>query len=180
MRNDPSPINKKILLAVISGAVIIVVGIVAGYFLIPRDKGPIPEDLQPQLSFSPFVLPDKSTGVVATNYRITKAEDDTQILNYTITIDGVNVALSEYTQPPQFTEIPDFKDRFLSDVAQQYATVPTSSGTIYLGRMAKQNNKQLAVMIEKGLLVFMNPDKELDQAQWRHIGDQLEIQKIIN
>jgi hypothetical protein len=33
-------------------------------------------------------------------------------------------------------------------------------------------------MIERGLLVFMNPDKELSEAEWRSIGDQLEIQKV--
>jgi hypothetical protein len=35
-------------------------------------------------------------------------------------------------------------------------------------------------MIEKGLLVLMSPSQDLDEAQWRNLGDQLEVQKIIN
>jgi hypothetical protein len=43
--------------------------------------------------------------------------------------------------------------------------------------MPKQNNKQLAVLLERGLIIFMTPSRELDDATWRQIGDSLEIQK---
>ncbi len=95
-----------------------------------------------------------------------------------IHFDGNTVTVSEYSQPPEFTEIPEYKNRFLSNVINQYDTVQTSNGTIYLGRATKQDKKQLALMIERGLLVFMSPDKDLANAQWRSIGDQFEIQKI--
>jgi hypothetical protein len=117
----------------------------------------------------------------AGGYKLTIAESDIKVLSYGIhTNTGAAVTLSEYTQPDQFTDIAEYKDRFLTNVAKQYATVQTSNGVIYLGRLTRDNNRQLGIMLEKGLLVFMNPDKEMDQVQWHSLGDQLVIQKITN
>lgn len=140
----------------------------------------LPIEISSTLTFSPFVL-SKSQEFTASDYKFSTAENNIQILNYVIkTFDGTTITLSEYTQPPEFTEIPEYKDRFLTNVAQQYDTVQTANGTIYLGRLAKQKNRQLGVMLERGLIVFMSPDKPLDKTQWRALGDQLYIQKITN
>ena len=112
---------------------------------------------------------------------MTKAENNIDILSYSILIDaGPTIRVSEYPQPQEFTDIPEYKDRFLANVAQQYSTVATSEGTIYLGRLARQANKQLGVMLEKGLIVFMSPDRDVTPEQWRALGDQLIIQKTNN
>ena len=150
-----------------------------GYLYFSRDDNPIPPALQSQLTFSPFVLPKDSKAYTTTDYEFSPAEGKVQILSYLIHLPDNTIKVSEYVQPPEFTEIPESKDRFLNN-AKQYATVQTSNGTIYLGRFALQNNKQIGIMIERGLLVFMSPDKELSEAQWRNLGDQLEIQKVVN
>lgn len=160
-------------LLILGGAV---VGI-AKHFSV--DANPIPSDMRPNLTFSPFVIPANSKTYATANYKFSTVENATQLLSFNALLPGgASVAVSEYTQPPQFAEISEYKDRFLTNVAQQYANVQTANGTIYLGRLTKQNNNQLGVMIEKGLLVFLNPDKELQEAQWRSLGDQLELQKI--
>jgi hypothetical protein len=88
------------------------------------------------------------------------------------------VTLSEYPQPPQFNDIPEYRDRFLNNIASQYKTVQSASGVIYLGKMVKQDGRQLGIMLERGLIVFMNPERELSDAEWRQLGDLLEIRKI--
>jgi hypothetical protein len=98
-------------------------------------------------------------------------------LSYILSIDDATVTISEYTQPSQFDDVPDFKDKFLENVIQKTTSVSTASGTIILGQQAKQQNKQLAIMLERGLVVFMNPSKTLEQKQWRTIGDALEVIK---
>lgn len=172
-----NPLIKIIILTLC--AITLIASGTGALLLFTRDTSPIPAQIRSQLTFSPFVLPNNS-GYVTTDYKFNAAEDKVHILSYLVTSKDVTVSVSEYTQPPEFTDIPEYKDRFLSNIAKQYDTVQTSNGAIYLGRQALQNNKQLGVMIERGLLVFMSPDKDLDSTQWRSLGDQLEIQKIKN
>lgn len=158
--------------------ILVLTTVITAIFLLgTRSNSPIPTDIRDQLTFSPFIMSDTYK---TTDYSFTVAESDLKILSYTIsTPGGGTVLLSQYPQPPEFTDIPEYKDRFLSNVVGQYATAPTSNGTIYLGRTATPEKKQLAVMIERGLLVFMKPDRELTEAQWRNIGERLEILKVI-
>ena len=162
------------------GLFVVVAGSIAAYRFATRVVSPLPDAIQSQLTFSPFII-ENSKKYKSESYKFSKAEDNTQIFSYLIrATNGPTISLSEYTQPQQFTEIAEYKDRFLTNVAKQYATVATSNGTIYLGRMSKQNNKQLGVMLEKGLIVFMAPDSEMNEAQWRALGDQLKILTIEN
>ncbi len=165
------------VIAVIA-VVVLGVGGAAGYYFATRDTNPLPQDVRAKLDFTPLILQTDSKDFTASQYKINTVEDGTKILTYVVSGgNDIKVTVSEYVQPTQFTDIPEYKDRFLSGVAQQYDTVPTSTGIVYLGRMAKQNNAQLAVMIENGLLVLMNPSKELNSDQWRSIVEQFKLQK---
>jgi hypothetical protein len=149
------------------------------YLFATRDTNPVPRHLQNDLIFSPLVIPKDSNRYTTTDYKFASAEEKVQILTYIIhTREGVAISVSEYTQPQQFAEIPEYKDRFLTNIAKQYATVQTANGVIYLGRMPNQNNRQLAVLLERGLIVFMTPDQEMDQARWRELGDEFILQKM--
>ena len=149
------------------------------YYYVTRDMNPIPTTIRQNLTFSPLVIPSGIKGYTTNNYQVTKTENNTNILSYTIqTSFGFAIHLSEYSQPQEFTDIPEYKDRFLTNVAQQYSTVASSGGTVYLGRLARQGNKQLGVMLEKGLIVLMSPENDVPSEQWRALGDQLVIQKI--
>lgn len=154
--------------------------IIVGYRYATRDTSPIPVAIRSQLTFSPFILADPTKKYTTSDYKFNTAENNVHILSYVIHTKTAIITVSEYTQPSEFSEIPEYKDRFLSNVIKQYATVQSSNGTIYLGRLPRQGNKQLALMIEKGLLVLMSPSQDIDEAQWRNLGDQLEVQKIIN
>lgn len=171
--------QKKVVVLVLLVIILITVAI-GGYLYFNRDTNPIPKQLRSQLTFSPFVIPVNTKGHSTSDYEFNKTDDGTQILKYEIHFENNVIIISQYPQPPQFSEIPDFKNQWLNNTAQQYSSVSSSSGTIYLGRAVKQNNKQLAIMIERGLLVFLSPDKKLTEQQWRSLGDQLEIQKIGN
>lgn len=158
-----------LLLVVISG--------IGGYLYLSRDTNPIPTNIQTELTFSPFVIPSDTKDYSTSSYTYTAAEDKVWVLSYIIDLPNSSLTVTQYTQPPEFTDIPEYKDRFLTNIAKQYDTVQTANGVIYLGKMTRQNNKQLGVMLEKGLLVFMSPSSELDPSQWRNLGDRLEIQR---
>jgi hypothetical protein len=169
--------QSKLLLVSIA-IVLLGFGCIGGYLYATRSTNPIPQDIKGAMTFSPFVVTDNSNGFKTTDYKFTTAEDNTKILTYVVTTQsGTTITVSQYEQPSQFSDIPEYKDRFLSNIVKQYATVQTPSGVIYLGRMAKQNDKQMAIMIEKGLLVLMNPSRELSESEWRELGNKLDIQK---
>jgi hypothetical protein len=160
------------------GVIVIGVSVFGIYWFGFRANNPIPTDIQAQLTFSPLVIPKGTDNFETSEYKFATVENGLEILSFIITTPTASVSVSEYPQPIEFIEIPEYKDRFLTNAINQYSVVPSSNGSIYLGRAVKQDNRQLAIMIERGLLVFMNPDKELSEAEWRSIGDQLEIQKV--
>ena len=167
------------VIALIVSVGLIFAGFSLAHILRPKDN-PVPASVSSQIDFSPLVIPKNIKAPKTSDYQVSIVEDGTHLLRYIIHIDDATVAVSEYTQPSQFTDVPDFKSKFLEDVVQQTASVSTSSGTIILGQMAKQQNKQLGVMLERGLVVFMSPSKTLEQKQWRTIGDALDVVKPTN
>lgn len=175
-RNNTSALRNVLLpLAIVA---VFSAGGYGVYAYMTHKTAVLPASIQTKLTFSPLVVDGNSQDFTSSDFKSSKVEDGTELLSFLVhTASGNTVSVSEYTQPPQFTDIPEYKSRFLSNVAKQYDTVQTSNGVIYLGRQAKNNNKQLAVMLEKGLVIFMAPDKEIDNTQWRKLGDQLELQE---
>lgn len=179
VRTNQGQHGRKIIMWTLAVLVVVALG-VGGYLYFSRDNNPIPPALRSQLTFSPFVLPHGTENYSTTDYKIDTSEDKAQILSYLIHTKSDTITVHEQSQPLEFTEIAEYKDRFLNNVAKQYDTVQTSNGIIYLGRLARQGDMQMGIMIERGLLVFMSPDKKLNASQWRNLGDQLEIQKVVN
>lgn len=169
--------NRRNSIRILVVLFLILIG-VSFYMFTIRDNSSVLEQMRTQLTFSPLIVPENTKDYSSSSYKIALTENKEQTLSYLVHTTTGTISISEQLQPPEFTEIPDYKQRFLDNVAKQYDTVQTSNGIIYLGRLARQNNKQLGIMLEKGLLIFINPDKELDSTQWRNFGDQLEIQKI--
>lgn len=177
MRRKKQRFQRYIAFGVAALCLIALVAAIS-YQRFERNAARLPATIREVITFSPFLIPVDSMQYEATDYKLSNVENNIQLLSYILTSKDGQVTVSEYPQPPQFTDIPEYKERFLANIIKQYATVQTASGTIYLGRQTKQDNKQLAIMIERGLIVLMNPQKDLTEQQWRVIGEQLEIQKI--
>jgi hypothetical protein len=165
-----------VLLVIIAAGLLVVGGFTLAHILKPK-QNPVPASISSQIDFTPLVIPANVETPTTSDYKISTVEDGNRILTYIIHLDDATVTVSEYPQPSQFVDVPDFKDKFLENVVQQSSSVSTASGAIILGQMAKQQGKQLGVMLERGLVVFMTPSKTLDQKQWRAIGDNLEVIK---
>lgn len=159
-------------------AVFIATGAMANYRHLEREAARIPVTVRQNLTFSPLIVTLDNKDYTATDYRLSEVDGQVQLLSFIVHFGGQKVTVSEYAQPPQFVEITEYRERFLNNVIKQYATVQTANGTIYLGKQQKQNDKQLGIMLERGLIVMFNPEKDLTQAEWRQLGDQFDIQKI--
>lgn len=162
---------------VISGLFLIVAGAFITY-IGTRPQHVVPTDIQQRLSFSPFVISPSSHIGRAADYKLNKTETGVQTLVYRLTVSDADVTVTQSVQPSQFVDIPNYKDQFLSNVFNQYATVQTANGVIYLGRADKLRNHQFGVMLEKGLLIFLNPTKELSDQTWRSIGNSLLVENM--
>ncbi len=164
--------SKKRLTKWAITATIIVVGLgAAGWFVWHLRQPIIPADIRSQLSFSPLAY----VGGGVSSYKYDSKE---KVLSYIIEGEGGNaITVTEQPQPPQFTEIPEYKDRFLENVMKQYSSVQSSNGTVYLTRPPKQS-KQVAIIIDKGLLIFMSADKDLSDEQWIKLADHLELEVL--
>lgn len=162
-------------------ALLVIAGVAAvNYQYLERQAARIPASIRQDLAFSPFVVTLDNKDYEATDYKLAEVEKGVQLLSFIVHFEGKSVTVSEYVQPPQFNEIPEFKQRFLDNAIQQYATVQTANGTIHLGKQVKQGGKQLGIMLERGLIVMFNPASELTQPEWRRLGDQFDVQKISN
>lgn len=160
------------------GVLIVAIGAIVTLFILTRPpKEPVPT-WQSELNFSPFLISNNASGYTESDHKVSVSEEEVKILSYVVTTPQTTVTISEYPQPPQFNDIPEYRDRFLNNIASQYKTVQTASGVIYVGKMVKQGDKPLGVMLERGLIVFMNPARELSDTEWRELGDLLEIKKI--
>lgn len=174
--NPRRRIRNAFIIGIATAALLLIGGGVLLY--VNRDRNPIPDDMRTTIVFSPLVIPIEDELFATKNYTLNRAENNDQILTYTIEFDNKEITVSQYTQPTEFVEIPEYKDRFLTNVVQQNEVVQTANGAIYLGQLSKQNNAQLGVMLENGLIVFMRPNQPLDAAEWRRIGETLQVQKI--
>lgn len=163
---------------IVFGIVLVCVSALVSVTLFRNAAKPLSKDVSQTLSFSPLV-PDRNSGLKPSNTTLSRTEDGTQLLSYSLVVDTIKLAVSENVQPSQFDEVPEYKNRFLTNVINQYATIQTAGGTIYLGRSEKQNNKQIALILDKGLMVFLNPESELTDQQWRTVGDSLVVDKTI-
>lgn len=160
------------------GVCVVIGGAFGLYTTLNRDTNPIPVALRTSLEFSPLVIPTTVNTIITSDYKYSPTENpDVSVLSFILQTQDQSITVSEYVQSPEFTDIPEYKNQFLTNVIQQYDTVQTANGTIYLGRLEKQSNEQLAVMLENGLVIFMKPDSDIDATLWRRIGDQLVVQK---
>lgn len=174
-RNTQKIVIGVVLAVVIAGGA----GVVWLQTVRAKSATALPSAIATQLNFSPLVL-SKAPNLRADSYKYDKTNG---VLSYVVRDKTTNqhVTVTEQQQPAQFTEITGYQDQFLTNVIQQSETVQTSNGTVYLGHPSKQPNQQIAVIIDRGLLVFFTPQSsaQLDSNQWRTLVEQLQIQKIL-
>lgn len=169
------------LKAVVLSLTIISLSTLSGWLLYeklqPIDSVPLPRAITSELEFTPIVVRADASGYTSESFEYSAVEDDARVLSYKVNLpSGNHLTVTQYPQPPQFIEIADFKSKFLETKSEQ--TVLVELGIIHLYHPEKQQSKQIGLMLEKGLLLFFNPDQNLDQAEWRAFGNSLTVQRL--
>ncbi|HXY17805.1 MAG TPA: hypothetical protein VEH48_00050 [Candidatus Nitrosopolaris sp.] len=130
----------------------------------------IPKDIQNKVTSVIFV--PKNPQVINKKGTV-KYDSDLKLLSYQATIFGVNTVISEQPTPESFTDIPQVYQKVL-DSWNQYETFNTPQGTVYLTRPGKQSNEEVGVMNSKGTFLFIKPDSNFTDSQWRQLFNSLQ------
>ncbi|OYW85724.1 hypothetical protein B7Z17_01800 [Candidatus Saccharibacteria bacterium 32-49-10] len=147
------------------------------FFLYQANKpvSPLPETIKSTMDFSPFVLPTDNPHYTSENFTYGAPDDkqpDVRVLRFVATskTNSAKMTVTEQIIPDQFTDIPEYKEKFLEGYRSD--TVQSANGIIYIG---KKDNQEIGIMFEKGLMVFLYPEQTISKNEWRQFAETLEI-----
>jgi hypothetical protein len=158
--------TKLTIVSLLLGVVVIGVAIVVFW---PRAHSIIPAAIARQTNFVLFYPreePDIKIQTSSIKYS-TSIKQFSFIVNY----QGRSITFAEQTTPEQFTDIPAYKDAFLTKLGS-YETFENSIGRVDLTR-PKETKNQVAVMISKGTLVFAQTNRDMTEDQWRELFNKI-------
>lgn len=159
-------------LRVIIGVVVSVgIVLIVGLWLFP-DKPPIPGPIKAKLT-STLLVP--RGGDYQVKRESAKYDPKLKVLTYEVAINGVGSAVvSEQPTPDSFIDIPQVYDKVVANM-NEYGTFDSDIGTVHLTRPKDLGGKQAAVMNAKGTLMFVKPERDLSDDQWRKLFNGLEV-----
>ncbi len=139
------------------------------------NRSPIPETIQNELTFSPFILVDGQDGkMLTTSYKYDKKNE---LLSFVIhRAPSEQFTLSEQPTPDEFGDIPTFYPKLL-DKLNSYSTVQTSNGTLNLTRPS--GGAITGILNARGILMFVRSDGATPtDDDWRIVVESLDIYKV--
>jgi multidrug efflux pump subunit AcrB len=164
--------NSNLSLWTKAVVIVVVLILVAGATVLAKQLAPerlVPSSIQKRITSTIF-LPN-SPNVTAKKETV-KYDSKTKLLSYQAAAFGITTVISEQPTPDTFTDIPQVYDKVLESW-KQYEKFDTASGTVYLTRPGDQGGKEVGVMNSKGTLMFVKPEKDLSDDQWRQFFKSL-------
>ena len=153
--------RKKAVIALLVAGLVIALISIAGYLLWPKPI--LPQAVTKQATFTVYVPSSQEVKIAPDT---AKYDKDLKLLSYNVSINGINSVMSMQPVPESFTDIPQYYDKVVAKM-NEYTKFESINGTVYLTRPTDMGGKQLAVMNTKGTLLFVRPDNDLTDDQWR-------------
>jgi hypothetical protein len=149
------------------------IGLVVIVVMLLAPKPPVPVDVKRAVT-STILVPqarevDVSRESMAYNSQL-------KLLSFTTVAFGVKAVVSEQPTPESFIDIPQVYDKVVTNM-NEYSKFDSDSGTVHLTRPKDLGGKQAAVMNAKGTLMFVKPERDLSDDQWRKLFNGLEVIK---
>lgn len=149
------------------------IGLLVIIVMLLGPKPPVPAEIQRAVT-STIMVPKARDVVVARESM--KYDSKLKLLTYSAMAYGVKTVVSQQPTPESFIDIPQVYDKVVANM-NEYKKFDTDSGTVYLTRPTDLGGKQAAVMNTKGTLMFVKPERDLSEDQWRILFNNLEIIK---
>ena len=134
-------------------------------------KSPLPANLTDQAT-STVLVP--ITNDISVNRTTASYNPHIKLLVFSVQVGGIRTVFSEQPTPNTFVDIPQVYDRVIEQ-SQEYGSFETALGTVHLTRPRNAYGKQTAILNTRGTLLFVKPDKELSDSNWRQLFRALTV-----
>jgi hypothetical protein len=161
--------NKIYILATVAILILLVTVVAAGIALAPKPV--LPKSITKQTTFTVFV---PTTSEIMVDTASTKYDAKLKLLSYNATVNGIHIVLSMQPTPESFADIPQFYDKVVAKM-NEYSKFESINGTVHLTRPIDLGGKQTAVVDTKGTLIFVKPESDLTDDQWRQFFKNIDV-----
>ncbi len=163
-------LNLKVWLAV-GVAVLAVVGIIL-IAILSIHHSPF-EPVRKQISFLVFAPGDP----YEVDPKSVSYDDKAKVLYFKAQAgSGAVLNFNEQATPDSFVDVPEVYSK-LTEKLQEYKTLDTAAGRVSLTHPVELKGKQTAVVLSQGTMIFVRPDKDLSEDDWRELFNHLVIIK---
>jgi hypothetical protein len=163
---------KQYRIVWLMGATLAVVGVLT-ITLLAKSEHALSSDIRKQYQATLLVPRADTIEIKADTAEYAPAD---KLLTYHVIYQGSDLILSEQPTPEQFNDFPDLFEKLLGGMGK-YKSIDVELGTVHLTRPPSLKGGQTAVMNTKGTLLFVKPDKDLSEAEWRLFFQSLEVDK---
>lgn len=146
----------------------------SGVIFWQSQRSAFPTDVKKQASFLIFYPRRGSEAEI--NRQSIAYDSSAKVVSYSLIFVGNQLIVNQQATPETFVDIPDYYPNLLEKL-NKTSTLPTELGDVHLTRPTELKGKQSAVVNHKGTLVFVQPDKDIDEDGWRRFFNSLDAVK---
>ena len=162
--------KNKPLLRFLSSFLVIGIIIIIILIVYPN-KPPFRGELKSQVTSTILIPKGNNYAVVRDTAKYSRTE---KLLSFKITqYDKTIATITEQPTPETFTDIPEFAGKFFTH-AGEYKSFDSINGAVHLLHPQK-NIKDAAAMNAKGTLMFVNPQVNFSEDDWRKLFQSISI-----
>jgi hypothetical protein len=140
----------------------------AVFVVLSHDTNPIPKDVRDRVSFTVFLPETTKDGLWKDTSKGTTFDAKSGVLTSTFlhTQHGGRVVINQQHEPDTFNDIPGYYEKMLQAL-NQYSILNTGLGTFTLTHPSELKGGQTAVGLVNGTLLFIHPDKNMSDSEWK-------------
>lgn len=167
--------SKTKLLIITVCLIIVLAGAALAFSKLTKKTPVISPFIKSQLS-SPIFLPSQKDFTVEPNSVTFDVRE--KLLTFTaVSIkDQTRLVITQQPTPDTFTDIPQYYDK-LVEAMGQYKQFDSLNGKVTLTKPTELKGGQTAVLNQNGTLMFVRPNKDLNDDDWRRFFNSLILQK---
>lgn len=156
---------------------IVIMGIIITtlYFVRPKQPSVIPPAIKKHVAFQTYV-PDTTSQQWNIPADSISYDSSQGVLSITALSSSNKLYITEQNTPDPFNDIPQYYPTLLGKL-NEYSEIQTSIGMVALTRPAELKGGQSAVSNTHGTLMFVRPQNDLSDSEWKNFFNSLDVNK---
>lgn len=158
----------------LAALLVVAVAVTAIYWSFFRATSPVTTAISRQANFAIF-YPGKQTGYTADSKSMSY-DTQNKLVTFTAQGPGTNLDFTEQATPTSFVDIPAAYDKLINNL-RGYSSFESLHGKVNLTHPKELGGAQAAVMNAKGTLLFIRPNRDLPDDEWRRLFNGLQLSR---